>query len=169
MDILSEQKAYHSGNNARYDPFGKRILKEILEAMHYTNIFVRENEMGDGDPTFWDMKGDKNGKTVYFDVSVKTPWEIGDKCPFLKDGIDIVRRKSIDHNPRHSRADYYIEVSNDGKGAFFATKEVFEKAPMIEKMCRNKFTGESGPDKVKRVQVSDGLMVIKKDGKWQKL
>jgi hypothetical protein len=167
MRFLDNQKEFDDQLNQIYDPTGKSALKEILEAMHYTNICLREKEMLDGDSSFWDVKGDKNGRTIYFDVSIKTPWKNGLSCPFLKEGIDIARRKSISHNPRHNKVDYYVEISNDCKGAFFVTKENFEKSPEVEKLCTNHITKEKYMDKVKRVQVDKGLLVVKKDNKWQ--
>ena len=168
MKFIYNQKPFDQLNDAIFDPFGKTVLKEILTAMHYTEIVTRENEISDEDPTFWDMRGVKNDKIIYFDVSVKNPWKVGHCCPFLKDGIDIVCRKSINHNSRHSRVNYYVEVSKDGCGAFFVSKEMFEKSPIINKLCKNFLTGEKFYDNVKRIQVKDGLIIVKKDGKWQK-
>jgi hypothetical protein len=165
MHFLDDQKPFDKELNDKYDLVGKKTLKEILEASgFYTDIFLRENEMKDGDLTFWDVRGVNSKKdAVYFDVEVKEFWKSAESLPkrVESEGFSFPNRKSITHNPRQSRTNYLVIVSIDLQGAFVVSKEVFENAPIIEKPTKY------GTGKFRNILKEQGVLLIKRNGKWQ--
>jgi len=165
MAFLDDQKPFDKKLNDKYDFVGKKTLKEILEASgSYTDIFLRENEMKDGDVAFWDVRGLNSKKEiVYFDVEVKEFWKNAENLPkrVQSEGFSFPNRKSKTHNSRQDKTNYLVIVSLDLQGAFVVSKEVFENAPIIEKSTKY------GLDKFRNILKEQGVLLIKRNGKWQ--
>lgn len=161
---MRNQKPFDPNLNKQYDQRGKDILRDILIQGDYTNIIVREDEK-DVD-SFWDVSGfNSNNKIVYFDVEIKNFWKEYNKIPkqVILEGFDFPNRKSISHNEKQNKVNYLVIISADLKGAFFASKKLFE-----EKQINKKYVKNYGEDYFRRIKIEEGNLFIKKDNKWQR-
>lgn len=163
-------KPFDAVSNSVNDPRSKALLKEIC-LQSKIPLKIREKEILDGDPDFWDAEMIIAGIPRKVGCQNKNVWLDGSYFQYEDEGIDIEERKTKEYNKRNV-CEAHAVFSLDGLGVIWVSSKNLELSPKIRKW--DKFTRQE--QDYRRVSTYERMLKYKgvwipfeRNSKWQTL